>query len=390
MIPGLTSIIIPVYNQAAYLTEAVASARAQTADVGQVYGVEVIIVDDGSTDHTDAVVRELHQQYGTGLFSFRRDHQGVSAARNFGIDMAGGEFLMFLDADDVIAPNKVERQLQAMNEETGWVLCDVRIEDEVRRKTENASDRYGYTKRELGGWIREQLAVANFIPIMSPLFRRALLDPEGDTPLRFGERQPEDWHFWYGVAGRGRVRYVPEVLATYRKRRGSRSTLGLPTQKPTDGPLLLNLGCGAPGALSWHPMPGCVNLDKALGWYFEDGLPQYRDNTVDGITVSHACMYIHDDDWPRVFAEFARVLKPGGIIRITEDDTINPASSRHGGWKGSEPAICQTSADKVKRALWRVGLRATDVNEDESKLPALRQAQHGAPPHVFFVEGVKP
>lgn len=102
---------------------------------------------------------------------------------------------------------------------------------------------------------------------------------------------------------------------------------------------------------------------------------------------SNAC----SASWPRVFAEFARVLKPGGVIRITEDDAEDRASSRFGGWKGSEPAVTMTSAARLRAALRTAGLTPYDVTEQETKHPtdALRQAQHGMPPDVFFIEGVK-
>ena len=98
----------------------------------------------------------------------------------------------------------------------------------------------------------------------------------------------------------------------------------------------LNLGCGEE-----HLISGFENLDARNGWRFEDGLP-YPDGSVEAITISHALYLVPLADWPAAFAEFARVLKPGGVIRITEDDATNPASSRFGGWRGSESAIHST------------------------------------------------
>lgn len=376
MVPGLTSVVIPTYNHAEYLEDAIVSALWQRP-------AEVIVVDDGSTDGTDAVLGSFRDQ----IRVIRLPHGGPSKARNAGIEAARGEFLMFLDADDVIAHDKIAKQLAAFSDEVGWVLCDTRIEDDVRKRVELASERYRYAQRDLGGWIRDQLAASNFIPIHAPLIRRSVLTDD----VRFGDKHPEDWHFWYRLASHARVRYIPDVLCTYRKRRGSRNTLGIPETKPGD-PVLLNLGCGTPGALSWHPMPGCVNLDRSMGWCFEDGLPQYADGTVDGITVSHALMYIDERDWPKVFAEFARVLKPGGVLRVTEDVTDDPASSRFGGWKGSEPAVTLTSRPFVRAAMLTAGLCPVNVDADTTRYRdrSLIQAQHGAPPDVFFVEGVKP
>lgn len=382
--PGLTSIIIPTYQHGAVIAEAVQCALWQTALC------EVIVVDDGSTDDTLAVLARLVDHCPDSLRVIALPHGGPSVARNAGLDAAVGEFVMFLDADDLIEPTKVARQLEQFTPEVGWVLCDVRIDDEVRGRVRLASEQYGYAGKNLGGWIQDRLKAGNFIPIMSPLVRASVLES-----VRFrDELVPEDWHFWFAVAGLARVRYLPEVLATYRHGRTGRSRLPKTARAVSPNltaPLRLNLGCGTQGTRSWHPMDGMVNLDKSMGWRYEDGLGDFIDRSVHGITISHSLMYVPLKKWPDVFSEFARVLAPGGVIRITEDDATNPASSRLGGWKGSDPAVTLTDARMMKAALEGAGLKAFDVDEKTTHYRdgSLRQAQHGAPPDVFFVEGVK-
>lgn len=379
---GLTTIVIPTYQHAAVVCEAIRSALAQNS------AVEVIVIDDGSTDNTAAAIADIRDERLTYVY---QKQAGPSAARNFGIEAARGEFVMFLDADDLIAPNKVETQLAEMVDGVGWVLCDVRIEDEARNEVVNASARYRYDYQELDGWIRPKLEPANLIPIMSPLIRRSVL---GDS-IRFDDSKvPEDWHFWLTVASSARVRYVPKVLATYRKKRTGRSRLPKASRMVSRNivqPLRLNLGCGTPNTRSWHPIAGMVNLDKSMGWAFEDGLGEFVDHSVHGISVSHALMYSPESAWPYVFSEFSRVLADGGVIRITEDDTEHPDSSRRGGWKGSQPAVTNASPALVRAYLERAGLMVYDVDEKTTKYKdrSLCQAQHGAPPDVFFVEGVK-
>lgn len=390
IVPGLTTVVIPTYNHAAFVCEAINSALGQTAPV------EVIVVDDESMDRTWDVVRLYEGNPAWSYFRIR--HAGPSAARNRGIEEARGEFVMFLDADDVIAPTKVERQLQAMTPEVGWVLCDVRIEDEARGRTMTASRQYDYASMDLGGWIQPLLRERPFIPIMSPLVRASVLKYSSlvlGSGIRFSDRNvPEDYHFWLAVAAAARCRYVPEVLATYRHRRTGRSRLPKVARVVApniEQPLRLNLGCGTEGTRSWHPMPGLVNLDKSMGWRFEDGLPDFLTGSVAGITVSHALMYVALPDWSRVFREFARVLAPGGVIRITEDDATSGASSRCGGWKGSEPAVTLTDAAMVRAALVGAGLQAFDATASTTRYrdASLCQAQHGEPPDVFFIEGVR-
>ena len=155
---------------------------------------------------------------------------------------------------------------------------------------------------------------------------------------------------------------------------------------------ILNLGCGVPGTHSWRPIEGADNLDASMGWRFEDGLGQYADRSIDGITISHALMYVAESDWAFAFSEFSRVLRDGGVIRITEDETSDTRSSRFDGWKGSEPAVTLTHPAMVKAALEIAGLRAHDVDAGYSHFigeTSLCQQYHGDPPNVFFVEGIR-
>ena len=375
-----TSIIIPCRNHGAYLPAAIDSALAQTAPV------EVIVVDDGSTDDTQAVIAS----YGDRIRSLTLLHGGPSIARNAGIEAATGEMLRFLDADDTIEPTATELQLAWLDADAGWVFGDIRIQD-VHGKVELASDRYRYKDRHLDGWIAAQFAGGNFIPIHAPLVRRSVLADD----IRFDlAKQPEDWHFWWAVAERARARYCPAIVGTYIKRRRGRNTSrerGVQTFPGVTLPLRLNLGCGRPGALSWHPMPGFVNLDKALGWRFEDGLGMFESESVSGVTISHTMMYVRDADWTPFLADVYRVLRPGGVVRLTEDDATSPKSSRYGGWKGSEPAVTLTDALMARGHLERAGFTVYDVKHGDTHYtdPSLMQAQHGTPPDVFFIEGVR-
>jgi glycosyltransferase involved in cell wall biosynthesis len=376
------SIIIPTYQHAAWVREAIACALAQTVTC------DVIVVDDGSTDDTPAVLAT----FGDRIRVLTQDHRGPCAARNAGLEAALGEYVMFLDADDLVAPTKVQAQLEVLDHAPllGWALCDVSIEDEAKGQTTTASAKYDYAGKELGGWIQPLLTAGNFIPIMSPLVRRSALET-----IRFEDgRVPEDWHFWHAVAGVLRVAYVPKILATYRHRRTGRSRLPKKARAVSPNltaPLRLNLGCGTQSTRSWNPIPGLVNLDKSLGWRFEDGLGDFIDRSVAGITVSHALMYVAEADWPAVCREFARVLVDGGVVRITEDSTADPRSRRLGGWQGSEPAVTLTSPAFVRAQLERTGLAVTDVTRETTQFAdrSLCQAQHGEAPDVFFIEGVK-
>ena len=142
----------------------------------------------------------------------------------------------------------------------------------------------------------------------------------------------------------------------------------------------LNLGCGQ------FEIPGFINLDASNGWRYEDGL-KYPDNTVRGITISHSLMYVHDEDWPFVFSELARVLTKDGVIRITEDSTTDPRSERYG---GHFDAVSMTTPEKVKEHMEGAGLRFLEVDEKTTYFEdaSLIQNLHGGIPKAFFCEGI--
>ena len=172
--------------------------------------------------------------------------------------------------------------------------------------------------------------------------------------------------------------------------------------------LCLNLGCGSAD----EAMPGFVNLDRdprcgdGSGWMFESGLPGFESGSVDGITISHVLMYVRVRDWMPFLAEAHRVLRPGGVIRVTEDVTDN-SESRH--WTGHSPRyrswdsrVTPTSGILVVVALRLAGFTAREVSENETDFidGRLCQSRHNdirpgdylgecQGPHVFFAEGVK-
>ena len=119
------SVVIPVFNGAPFVAKAVASVRAQT-----VKDVEIIVVDDGSTDGTQAVLADLQRT--DGITWFQQDHGGPARSRNRGIEAARGEFVALLDCDDIWLPEKLEAQLDIVRRrpDVGVVHTDFDIVDE--------------------------------------------------------------------------------------------------------------------------------------------------------------------------------------------------------------------------------------------------------------------
>ena len=102
--PIKLSVIVPIYNSAAFMTKCLDSLAAQTID-----SMEVIMVNDGSTDHSLAVMREYEKKYPGVFRAFDKPNGGVADARNFGLRQATGEFIGFVDSDDCVEPAFFEK-----------------------------------------------------------------------------------------------------------------------------------------------------------------------------------------------------------------------------------------------------------------------------------------
>lgn len=114
MIPPQVSVIIPTYNRVAFVLEAVDSVLKQTLQ-----DFELIVIDDGSTDGTAEALKRFEDR----LFYRYQDNQGVSGARNLGLQMARGKWIAFLDSDDLWLPEKLETQVRFFSENPGAVIC---------------------------------------------------------------------------------------------------------------------------------------------------------------------------------------------------------------------------------------------------------------------------
>jgi glycosyltransferase involved in cell wall biosynthesis len=134
------SVIIPCYNAGPYLAQAVSSIRNQ--QTGFPLATEIIVIDDGSTDGC------VEQLQGSDLKILHQDHQGASAARNYGMQEAKGDYLLFLDADDVLTPDAVESLYQGLLKHEGvavaFGMAEEFISEELDAKTAG-----GLTKKEI-------------------------------------------------------------------------------------------------------------------------------------------------------------------------------------------------------------------------------------------------
>lgn len=211
----MISTIIPCFNQSRFLRESVASLQRQT-----VADWEAIVVDDGSTDDTAAIAAALASE-DSRVRVVRKVNGGLSSARNAGLDVIRGDWVQFLDADDVILPFKFEQHMQACSDAWSGTLTYVDYrhgrEDDVYAAVH--SDRPPIELNHPGNPMLDFASRWEFafsIPIHCPLFPAALFRESG---LRFNTSLPnhEDWYMWMDILRRTRAMiYIPVIGAMYR------------------------------------------------------------------------------------------------------------------------------------------------------------------------------
>jgi glycosyltransferase involved in cell wall biosynthesis len=181
----LISVIIPTYNRAIWLKEAIESVLNQTYKQ-----FELIVVDDGSTDTT----RELLQQYGPELAVLLAGHGGPSAARNCGIAAARGGYIAFLDSDDVWLPDKLRAQMLFFQDHPEARVCqteEIWIRNGLRVNPMQKHKKYS-------GWIFEQCLPLCIVSPSSVMIERSVFERVGLFDETF--LACEDYDLWLRIA----------------------------------------------------------------------------------------------------------------------------------------------------------------------------------------------
>ena len=188
------SVIVPCYNQAKYLDFALQSVYEQTYSCW-----ECIVVNDGSIDNTEQVVKKWIDKDSRFIYLLK-ENGGLSSARNFGIRIASGDYVQFLDADDFLIKFKFEKQIIYFNDIIDLVVCDYfpfNQDTGAFQKT-----RYMNPFLDLNNYKRDIILKWESgisIPCHCILFKRELLEQK--TPIKFDESLPnhEDWVFWIKI-----------------------------------------------------------------------------------------------------------------------------------------------------------------------------------------------
>jgi glycosyltransferase involved in cell wall biosynthesis len=202
MTPGLVTTVIPVFNRPTLLKRAVQSVLDQTYRP-----LEVIIVDDGSTDNTlEVAARLANENSEVTVLSIKNSGPGV--AREAGRQAANGEYIQYLDSDDILLPSKFEKQVAELKQNPTAGACYCKTE--VTRQD-------GGT---IGNWKRTGETISHLIPSMlgsrwwdtsTPLYTRNVTDEAGPWKPLINE---EDWEYDCRIGyTNGELCYVPEVLS---------------------------------------------------------------------------------------------------------------------------------------------------------------------------------
>lgn len=202
----LISIIVPCYNQAQYLDECLQSVLEQTYQ-----NWECIIVNDGSTDNTEKIAKIWTQKDSRFRYIYKQNG-GLSSARNFGLKNSSGEWIQFLDSDDIILSEKLEKSLKYANHGniiiTNFsILIDGKTEEPFCDLTKQEINLQNIIK----GW-----DVYLNIPVHCVLIQRNLI---GNTIFNESLKAKEDWIFWIEIFYKKMAKafFIKENLVSYRQ-----------------------------------------------------------------------------------------------------------------------------------------------------------------------------
>jgi glycosyltransferase involved in cell wall biosynthesis len=200
----LVSVIIPNYNYANYLREAVESVLSQTYK-----NIEIIVVDDGSKDKS----AEVLQEFGDKITVIFQQNAGVSAARNNGVANSKGEYIAFLDADDVWLAEKIEKQIKLFSEDKTLGLVHVGVQD-----IDGNGNNLDVHLDGLSGEVSHEFLLLNRAVVLGGgsglmITRKAFNEVDG-FDLRLSTSA--DWDLFYQISSRYQVGFIEEILLKYR------------------------------------------------------------------------------------------------------------------------------------------------------------------------------
>jgi hypothetical protein len=204
------SVVMPTYNGAEYLRAALDSVAGEGTD-----GLELLVVDDGSTDGTPELLREYARRLPLRIVSERRAGNWV-AGTNLALRAAAGTYACFLHQDDLWLPGRLEATRGALvGSDVALLVHPAIFVDRAGKKVGKWSTPFGQAARTIpGADFVERLLVQNFLAVPAPVFRREVALGAGGLDERLW--YTADWDLWLRLAAHGPVRHLPAPLAAFR------------------------------------------------------------------------------------------------------------------------------------------------------------------------------
>lgn len=211
----LVSVIIPAYNVEQYIFDTLKSVINQTYK-----NIEIIVIDDGSTDSTGEIVKKMSREHHNLIYYYQLN-QGVSAARNKGIELSKGEYISFLDGDDLWIEDKIERQMNEI-QRSGKKVCYCGYIEQSIDKSKNLKCPSYFSEGEI---LYDVLLMKTHAFTGTWLFERKMIR---DNNIYFtnGCNWGEDLEFFLKTISLNEVCVVKEYLAIYKLRYNSLSNFG--------------------------------------------------------------------------------------------------------------------------------------------------------------------
>jgi glycosyltransferase involved in cell wall biosynthesis len=215
----VVSVIIPTYNRAHYISEAIQSVLGQSYQE-----FEIIVIDDGSTDNTREVMDSLKDPR---LKYFFQENQGVCVARNNGINVSNGEYIYFLDSDDILLENALEKQVQVLDRHPDVALSHGRaypmderghVFDLNKNKPKNIRPGVYQGIKEISNFLR----YGNYFNPTLTIVRRSSIIDVGLFDPAFSSGS-EDFELWVRLAKKYAVSYIVDPVAKCRVHSSSMS-----------------------------------------------------------------------------------------------------------------------------------------------------------------------
>ncbi|MEM1002390.1 MAG: glycosyltransferase [Bacteroidota bacterium] len=211
-IEGLVSVIIPVYNRDLLIKEAVASISNQSYRP-----IECLIVDDGSTDNTAETIQKLikeNQDSELKIKLYKQTNSGAPVARNKGLINSRGEFIQFLDSDDLLYPNKIQEQVDCL-------VLESELDGVYGDWHHGVLDNFELIYGEQWEDPIEQFYGGRVVHTLSFLFRRCIINKVGQWDTSLKRNQEVDYFLRAAIVG-GRFKYLNRVAGLWREHDGER------------------------------------------------------------------------------------------------------------------------------------------------------------------------